>query len=242
MSDPGGRGGRGRGGRGRGYGGGDRGRGGYRGDAGGRGAGFRGRRGGGRPRDTTTELVFSVNGSFPAPDPAVQDLENLVVKAQATLAGGLAAQIAKVTIKGPAMEARSTDIFPIRPAFGSGGKPSVLYKYNVEFIQVGAEAEPDRPDQPGKPSKSSRPAGKEVKGRKLYMAMRELLSTLTAADQSLVLATEYKSQLISLQKLKLAEYPVKVRLPVESGVDKVEILEAAIHGPPRGGRGPLILT
>ncbi|KAM4063483.1 hypothetical protein HRG_013993 [Hirsutella rhossiliensis] len=58
------------------------GRGGYRGgrgdggDRGGRGGGFRGGRGG-RPRDTTIELAYSVNGSFPQPDVTARHIRAL---------------------------------------------------------------------------------------------------------------------------------------------------------------------
>ncbi|XP_044716282.1 piwi domain-containing protein [Hirsutella rhossiliensis] len=213
MSDRGARGGRGAGGGGRGRGGdrggysdrgrggyGDRGRGGY--DRGGQG-GFRGGRGG-RPRDTTTELAYNVNGSFPQPDAAITNLEDRLIKGQASSAAGLASQMAKADIRGPPLQARSTDVFPLRPAFGTNGqavtlwanyfnvnvKPTVLYKYHFEF-------------------------SKEVKG----------------PDKTLVLATEYKSQLVSLQKLKLAENPVRFRLPVETSADKWDVIDATIHGP-----------
>ncbi|KAF4504776.1 hypothetical protein G6O67_008184 [Ophiocordyceps sinensis] len=223
---------------------GDRGRGGYRGgrgdggDRGGRGGGFRGGRGG-RPRDTTTELAYSVGGSSPQPDAAVTNLEDRLIKGQVSSADGLASQMAKADIRGAALQARSTDVFPLRPAFGTNGqavtlwanyfnvnlKPTVLYKYTFEFAQVGTESSSDTPSKPSKPQ------SKEVKGRKLYFAVRELLSTLKAADKSLVLATEFKSQLVSLQKLKLAENPVRFRLPVESSADKWDVIDATIHGP-----------
>ncbi|XP_044720104.1 piwi domain-containing protein [Hirsutella rhossiliensis] len=220
------------------------GRGGYRGgrgdggDRGGRGGGFRGGRGG-RPRDTTIELAYSVNGSFPQPDAAVTALEDRLIKTQRSSAAGLAAQMAKTNIQAPPLQARSTDVFPLRPAFGTSGqpvtlwsnyfnvtfKPMVLYKYTFEFVQVGSET------SSGEPSKSSKAASREVKGRKLYFAVRELLATLKAADKTLVLATEYKSQLVSLQKLKLAENPVRFRLAVETSGDKWDVIEATIHGP-----------
>ncbi|XP_044720121.1 piwi domain-containing protein [Hirsutella rhossiliensis] len=238
MADRGGRGGRGRGGDRGGYS--DRGgRGGYRGRGDGyRGGGFRGGRGG-RPRDTTTELAYNVNGSFPPPDPAVTALEDRLIKTQASSAAGLAAQMAKANIQAAPLQARSTDVFPLRPAFGTNGqpvtlwsnyfnvnfKPMVLYKYTFEFVQVGSET------SSGEPSQSAKAASREVKGRKLYFAVRELLATLKAADKTLVLATEYKSQLVSLQKLKLAENPLRFRLAVETSGDNWDVIEATIHGP-----------
>ncbi|KAM4067847.1 piwi domain-containing protein [Hirsutella rhossiliensis] len=236
MADRGRRGGRGRGGDRGGYS--DRGgRGGYRGRGDGDRGGYRGR--GGRPRDTTTELAYNVNGSFPPPDPAVTALEDRLIKTQASSAAGLAAQMAKANIQAAPLQARSTDVFPLRPAFGTNGqpvtlwsnyfnvnfKPMVLYKYTFEFVQVGSET------SSGEPSKSVKAASREVKGRKLYFAVRELLATLKAADKTLVLATEYKSQLVSLQKLKLAENPLRFRLAVETSGNNWDVIEATIHGP-----------
>lgn len=50
----------------------------------------------------------------------------------------------------------------------------------------------------GKPSNSAMDSSRKVKGCKLYFAFYELLATLKAANKMLVLATEHKSQLISL--------------------------------------------
>lgn len=190
-------------------------------------------------RRTDETRTRSVGGSSPQPDAAVTNLEDRLIKGQVSSADGLASQMAKADIRGAALQARSTDVFPLRPAFGTNGqavtlwanyfnvnlKPTVLYKYTFEFAQVGTESSSDTPSKPSKPQ------SKEVKGRKLYFAVRELLSTLKAADKSLVLATEFKSQLVSLQKLKLAENPVRFRLPVESSADKWDVIDATIHGP-----------
>ncbi|PFH60977.1 hypothetical protein XA68_18450 [Ophiocordyceps unilateralis] len=266
MSDRGGRGGFGGGGRGRGRGGSDRGRGGsdrgrggfdrgrggYRGGrgdggdrGGGRGGGDRGGRGGGfrgRPRDTTMALAFNVNGSFPAADTAIMELEDRVIRAHASGAG-LASQMSQVSISGPTLQAKSSDVFPVRPAFGSNGqpvtvwanyfaikaKPVTLFKYTLDFVQVGSETADS-----GESAGDRAPAmsgTREVKGQKLYFAARELIATLKAEDPSLVLATEFKSQLVSLQKLKLATNPVRLRLPVEPNSSRADIIEAKIHGP-----------
>lgn len=105
----------------------------------------------------------------------------------------------------------------------------MLYKYTFEFAHFATESDAAAAsDQPAKAAKS---AAKEVKGRKFYFAVRELLATLQAADRTLVLATEYKSQLVSLQKLRLAENPVRFRLSVETSAGKWDVIDATIHGP-----------
>ncbi|PHH85063.1 hypothetical protein CDD83_972 [Cordyceps sp. RAO-2017] len=166
-------------------------------------------------------------------------MENRVVKAQASSVASLTSQMAKISVHGPPINAKSTDVFPMRPAFGTSGqpvtlwanyfgvkvKPRVLYKYNLDFVHVATETTSD------KELKTSKPNSKEVKGRKLYFAVAELIATLQSADKSLNLATEYKSQLVSMQRLKLDENPVRIRLPVETTAEKFDVLEATIHGP-----------
>ncbi|PHH76233.1 hypothetical protein CDD82_4071 [Ophiocordyceps australis] len=203
-------------------GGGGYGRGGHRGGA--HEGGYRGGRGPSAP-----VLAFTGNDDrIPDPDKKVTELENRVAKAHSS---GTA-------------KAGSTDIFPLRPAFGSRGdavtlwanyfsvqfKGVVLYKYTVEFAQVGTgSTSQDKPVD--KAPKAGKTQTKEVKGRKLYFAFCELLNTLRATDKKLVLATEYKSQLISCQKLNLNENPIQFRLNFESSEDKWDVLEATIHGP-----------
>lgn len=129
----------------------------------------------------------------------------------------------------------------MRPAFGTNGraitlwanymrivKPSVLYKYNVEFTQVATEK---AADSSGAVLSTGKPQSPDVKGRKFYFAVQELLRVLTAADKALVLTTEYKSQLVSLTKLQLDDKTVRIRLPVETTKDKWDIIDATVHGP-----------
>ncbi|KAF4595642.1 QDE2-like protein [Ophiocordyceps camponoti-floridani] len=246
--DRGGRGGsdRGRGGYDRGRGGYDRGRGGYdRGgyDRGRGGGGFRGDRGGGRggrggDRDPTLNMIFCPEESVPSPDPAVRQLEDRVVRELAS-AAGLTSQMSQASISGTALQAKSTDLFPYRPAYGTNGqavvvranysavkaKPIVWYKYTMTFMQVGIETA----DGPAPDNKSG---AREVKGQKLYLAAKELLTVLSAANPSLVLATEFKSQLVSNQKLKLGDdEPVRLKLPLGPDSDKIDLIDAKIHGP-----------
>ncbi|XP_044715133.1 argonaute linker 1 domain-containing protein [Hirsutella rhossiliensis] len=162
-----------------------------------------------------TLVRFCAGGSTPAPrvvtpDAAVTALEDRLIKTQRSSAAGLAAQMAKTNIQAPPLQARGQPVTLWSNYFNVTFKPMVLYKYTFEFVQA---------------------ASREVKGRKLYFAVRELLATLKAADKTLVLATEYKSQLVSLQKLKLAENPVRFRLAVETSGDKWDVIEATIHGP-----------
>ncbi|POR35180.1 Protein argonaute 18, partial [Tolypocladium paradoxum] len=191
-----------------------------------------------------TDTPSSINGTCPAPDAAITTLEDKVIRAQAASLAGLTSQMAKATLQsqsGGTAEARPTDLFPLRPAFGTGGKPvslwanyfrvnvepAVLYKYNLEFAQVATESAAD-----GNGDRTTAKAqSRDVKGRKLYFACQELVRTLTAADKTLVLATEYKSQLVALKKLALAENPLRIRLPVEAASEKWDVVEVTVHGP-----------
>ncbi|RGP68489.1 hypothetical protein FLONG3_8128, partial [Fusarium longipes] len=84
----------------------------------------------------------------------------------------------------------------------------------------------------GKPGKPKKSGPREVKGRKLFLVIKETLNELTKKDRSLVLATEFKSQLISLRKLDLGpDNSIQVNLPSSTNPDKTEIFEVALHGP-----------
>ncbi|RDA88089.1 hypothetical protein CP532_5296 [Ophiocordyceps camponoti-leonardi (nom. inval.)] len=244
---------RGRGGYDRGRGGYDRGRGGYDGGRGGydggRG-GFRGDRGGGRGGrgggrggrdDPTLNMVFTVNGSSIPPDPAITALEDRIIGSQ-TSGGDLAAEMSKVSLSAQELGGKSSDIFPLRPAYGSNGKPVALwsnyyvvkanpvtfFKYTMEFVKANVDTEGGKTVEDKPVAKGS---SREVKGLKINASVQQLISMLTAGDPSLLVATEFKSKLISSKKLTLPENPVKLEVPVEANSDKVEIIEAQIHGP-----------
>lgn len=105
-------------------------------------------------------------------------------------------------------------------------KPGVFYNYILEVVQVSTESEG---------AESSKGKGKsqtsDIKGRKLYQAIREALNQLCMNDKSLVVASEYKSHIVTLQKLKLEHNPLRIRLPVDGSATNADILEVTFHGP-----------
>lgn len=204
-----------------------------------------------RPRGTcslpATDASSSIKGTSPVPDAAITLLEDKVVRAQAASTAGLTAQMGKVTLQsqsGSAAQASSKFLLPLRPAFGSGGRsvtlwanyfrvnvgPAALYRYSLEFAQVATESGGGGEGETATAT-TAKPQVRDVKGRKLYFACQELVRTLTAADKTLVLATEYKSQLVSLKRLALAENPLRIRLPVETASEKWDVIEVTVHGP-----------
>ncbi|PWI76529.1 QDE2-like protein [Purpureocillium lilacinum] len=176
-------------------------------------------------------------------DPSITALEDMIVSSQSGSLTGLVSQLGQISLQpggaGGSSSSASTDLFPLRPAFGSAGRPvslwtnyfrvnanpTVLFRYHLEFAQVATEVTGE-----GGQTESTKSA-RDVKGRKLYLAVEAALKTLRGADRSLVLATEYKSQLISLKKLDLTENPFQIRLPVETSQTKVDVIDVTVHGP-----------
>ncbi|KAH7175582.1 ribonuclease H-like domain-containing protein [Dactylonectria macrodidyma] len=140
----------------------------------------------------------------------------------------------------------SQEQFPARPAHGTRGtsvtlwanyfrvvtKLGILYKYTMDVTQIQVEGkQPAKPQEKGRSKRPAKSQPKEVKGRKLYFVIREALAELSKADKSLVLATEFKSQLISLTKLKLENNPLRLTIPAESNPERQDVFEVTIHGP-----------
>lgn len=158
----------------------------------------------------------------------------------------------KVTAKSAAPP--SHEMFPARPSFGTKGTPvtlwanyykvvakiTVLYKYTLDIVQVPTETESSsQPENKGKSKGQgkgqvkgqSKAQPREVKGRKLHFVISELLKELSKNDSSLVLATEFKSQLVSLNKLELENNPLRLSLESEVVADKIDLFDVTIHGP-----------
>ncbi|KAJ6442123.1 stem cell self-renewal protein Piwi [Purpureocillium lavendulum] len=191
----------------------------------------------------TADQLSSMGGTYPSPDPSITALEDMIVGSQGGSLTGLATQLGKITLQSGSTAgssgAASMDLFPLRPAFGTTGRPvslwtnyfrinanpTVLFRYHLEFVQVASETIGDD----GQTESTS--ATREVKGRKLHLAVEAALKTLRGTDKSMMLATEYKSQLISLKKLNLAENPFQIRLPVETSQTKVDVIDVTVHGP-----------
>ncbi|KAF4992825.1 hypothetical protein FDECE_13611 [Fusarium decemcellulare] len=249
------------GGRGGGRGDGDRGgfRGGFSGPGRGRGGPDRGRggprggRGRGRGGFDMGPPVFTMDGAVPQPDPTITELENEVVRRQTASAQELVSGMSKLKVG--EHKPQDDDKFPARPAFGTRGTPvtlwanyyrviakmPVIYKYTMTVKQIITEKEAAAAEAPAKPkSKGKGKASKaqkkseprEVKGRKLYSVIREALSEISKNDKSLLLATEFKSQLVSLRKLDFEnDNTLRLNMASETSLDKTEVFEVAFHGP-----------
>ncbi|KAG6022133.1 hypothetical protein E4U41_002312 [Claviceps citrina] len=239
MSDRGG--GRGRGGGGgRGFQGSFRGsRGGGGSDRGGRGGGFRGGReggrgGGGAPNESRSK-VFSAEGRVPVPDQAVTKLEDGIVEANKSSVKGLTASMGSLAIT---QQKDSGNVFPNRPAFGSSGQSVVLwanyfpvqvdsgyfYKYELEF------KEETRQD-PGKGNGKGGSKPRDVQGRKLHLAMQQVLRQVSSQNKKTGLASQFKNHIISTKKLDLTSNPMTIQIPPESQDRSPDSLLVTIRGP-----------
>ncbi|KAI7762393.1 hypothetical protein LZL87_006788 [Fusarium oxysporum] len=218
----------------------DRRRGGPRGGRGGRG-GF-----GGQPEGPA---VFTMGKSIPQPDGAITQLEDEVVRSQATSVAQLTSNMGNLSME----DKQNLGKFPPRPAFGSKGTPvtlwtnyyqvktqaPVLYKYTMtvkEIVPEGQEQTKERVPKTkgkgGKPAKSRESGPREVKGRRLYLVIKEALNELSKKDKNLLLATEFKSQLISLRKLSLEQNnTIRFNVPSSEGSEKMDVFEVVFNGP-----------
>ena len=119
------------------------------------------------------------------------------------------------------------EYFPVRPAFGTKGEAVLLWanyfalKVNspVFWKYTVAVSERSKKD-PAKP--------REVKGRKLYLVMEQVLRHF--GDKTII-ATEYKSQLVTREQLALKENPFTVEVPLESNPEVADVFDVTIHGP-----------
>ncbi|KAF5019913.1 hypothetical protein F66182_8075 [Fusarium sp. NRRL 66182] len=229
-------------------------RGGFSGPRGGRGGfdrgrgGQRGGRGGGGGGGGFEPPIFTVGSTVPQPDETIKKLEDEVVRQQAASVNQLVSKMGKLGVK----DAQDQDKFPRRPAFGSKGVPVILwanyfrvqtkmpiiYKYTmtVKEIVIEKEEPAERAAKPkgkkSKPKDSQKPGSLEVKGRKLHFVIRQVLNELTKNDKTLLLATEFKSQLVSLRKLDLEdEDTIRLNMVSQTNPNKTEIFEVTFHGP-----------
>ncbi|KAI5464622.1 ribonuclease H-like domain-containing protein [Mariannaea sp. PMI_226] len=138
------------------------------------------------------------------------------------------------------------DQLPPRPSYGSNGTPvvlwanyftvattlDVLYKYTMEVKEIKEESEVTSQAQ-GRaiPQAPGRPQTKEVKGRKLFLVIRAVLDELCRADPSLVIATEFKNQLISLSRIDIPTMKKRVSIPSPTAPERVETFDVIFHGP-----------
>lgn len=193
--------------------------------------------------------LCSMGKSIPQPDGAIAQLEDEVVKSQAISVAQLTSNMGNLSME----DKQNLGKFPPRPAFGSKGTPvtlwtnyyqvktqtPVLYKYTMtvkEIVPEGQEETKERVPKTkgkgGKPTKSRESGPREVKGRKLYLVIKEALNELSKKDKNLLLATEFKSQLISLRKLKLEQNnTIRFNMPSSEGSEKTDVFEVVFNGP-----------
>lgn len=141
--------------------------------------------------------------------------------------------LSKVNLEGSGKQTQSsTDLFPYRPAFATQGSPvtvwanyfkvnvnaPVLWKYTVN-IQERARG-----------NEAGSGTLKDVKGRKLILVMERVYNHFADAPTTKALATEYKSQLISLTKLVVDTQPLIIELPRDSATEN-DVFEVTLHGP-----------
>ncbi|KAJ4312409.1 hypothetical protein N0V84_009945 [Fusarium piperis] len=183
-------------------------------------------------------------GAVPQPDPATTKLENETVKNQApSSTQQLVSKMGKLELGDK--KSQEEDKFPARPAFGTRGNPvtlwanyygittkfPTLYKYTITVKEIVAEEEGVAKSK-GKGKQPKQPKPRDVKGRKLHLVICEVLKQLTKNNKSLVIATEFKSQLVSLQKLPLEnDNTLRVSVAMAEGSDKMDVFEVEIHGP-----------
>ncbi|KAL2197936.1 ribonuclease H-like domain-containing protein [Corynascus similis CBS 632.67] len=220
---------------------GGRGRGEYRGGRGG-GGDFRGGRGGGGRGGrggyggSGQDIFLGAGPSIPDPDVSVTELEDSWIKEHGihsqTGVGQLKSQIASLSL--------GTVSMPIRPAFGTGGNPvvlwanyfnltlkvDVLYRYDLRIIsrrltkeeddtenkqeEAAIKKAKDKQKQASGQQSSTSKDSKEAKGRKLSQIIELAVSQLPGNP---VIATEYKQQLVTMKKLELpADGHVQVEL------------------------------
>ncbi|KAF4414841.1 hypothetical protein FACUT_13926 [Fusarium acutatum] len=218
----------------------DRGRGGPRGGRGGRG-GY-----GGQPEGPA---VFTMGGSIPQPDGAIAKLEDEVVRSNVTSVAQLTSNMGNLSME----DKQNLGKLPPRPAFGSKGTPvtlwvnyyavktqaPVLYKYTMTVKEIVPEGQeeakehaPKSKGKGGKPGKPRESGPREVKGRKLYLVIKEALNELSKKDKNLLVATEFKSQLISLRKLNLEQNnTIRLNMSSSEGSEKQDVFEVVFNGP-----------
>ena len=88
---------------------------------------------------------------------------------------------------------------------------NVFYKYNIEVLE-----------------RTESGSTKEVKGRKLQLVIQKLVDQLVSEAKPI--ASEYKSALVALEELELAENPVRVEIPREGG-EGDDVFAVTLHEP-----------
>ncbi|KAK2770412.1 RNA interference and gene silencing protein [Colletotrichum kahawae] len=207
---------------------------------GGRGDGGRGRgaRGGFAPRrdafEGETYTFYGQGSAIPQPDTDVTNLENAIIERHRSADQTLVKKMGSMKLTDS-----TVSHMPRRPAYGTKGrqiivwanyfrmtiKPSVLYRYNLE-VRKGENAEEPADDPKGRRKGKAQGGGGGAGGgnepptsvpkRKLKIILQHALAELQRLEPKAVLATEFKSQLVSLNRLQLAKNPIVVKFKNES--------------------------
>lgn len=175
--------------------------------------------------ELTTRVYSGSSGQIPEPDVKITELEDAWMKKhgispQAKPGPQLETALARLTIKDP--QSGLTQL-PKRPAFGTNGTPIILwanyfrlqskvdhlYRYDVRVMPKKLS-----PDEEKEASTTKKADDREIKGKKLAKIIEQALRQLKGNP---TVATEYKQQVITLEKLKLSEDSFEEVLLTEAG-------------------------
>lgn len=181
-----------------------------------------------------TELTTtcSIDGKVPSPDPAVTKLEDKIISQHESAVKGLTAKLGALAVK---QKESVLDAFPERPAFGSSGKPVVLfanyfpvhfkmpmlYKYTLQITE----------ETTSTTKGTEQTQTKDVKGRKLHLVIQHLLRQFTTADKSHALASQFKNQIVSVKPLEIRSNPMRISIPAENPDREPDNVLVTIEGP-----------
>lgn len=198
------------------------------------------------PCELATNVHHSYNGTVPEPDAEVMKLENQIVAAQSSSLTAITSQMGKLSVKGKGGKggtaAPPSDMltqFPPRPAYGSNGRPVVLwanyFKVNLKFdtfCKYTMNAKKINAPKP-EPKKGAQAGAteKEVRGRELFFVVKAVLAKLLEQDKTIVVATEFKDALITLKHINLVANPMAVEVPRSEGSEEMDSYTVDIHGP-----------
>ncbi|KAJ0335515.1 hypothetical protein KNSL1_013573 [Colletotrichum chrysophilum] len=190
---------------------------------------------------------MAVGSATPQPDTDVTNLENAIIERHRSADQTLVKKMGSMKLTDS-----TVSHMPRRPAYGTKGKqiivwanyfrmaikPLVLYRYNLE-VRKGENAEEPADDPKGRRKGKAQGGGGGAGGgngpptsvpkRKLKIILQHALAELQRLEPKAVLATEFKSQLVSFNRLKLAKNPIIVKFKNESAT-REELYNVKIVG------------